>query len=506
MSLTASTSTDKRPNVLLVMTDQHRLSACGAYGPTPCTTPHIDALARRGMLFNQAYCPTAICSPARASLLTGMLPHRHGMTANIGDLGCNQPYIADDPRLLSRRLEAAGVRCGYTGKWHLCAEHNKRTRYQADYPMSLPTTLGFTGHDFAGHGGGGFGDPIFQRYLDDNNLSYDVDRIEAAFGHEAGIWRGPIESTVPYFLADHTMHLIDRLSADADDDQPWFIWHNNWGPHEPYFVPQEWYDRYRDVDIPPWPDFTWDANSVLGPHRRWLPAPQHDWQFWQELLRYYYAFASFIDDQIGRMVAHLAAIGQLENTIIIMTADHGESLGSHGGLANKGVQAFEETLRVPLVIAGPGVYVGAECDQLVSNMDLHETVCDWQGATPVADLQSRSLAELCRGQQPTQWRDCWVTESHGIVGFLCTQRVLRWRNWSYCWSAGFPELLFDLDADPHQVHNLADNVQHIDALQACRQRLDEWMQDERDHSRPAFQQDRSLWAAHSSPCTHPAPS
>ena len=359
----------------MIMTDQHRLSACGAYGPTPCQTPHIDALARRGTLFRQAYCPTAICSPARASFLTGMLPHRHGVTANIGDLGCNQQHIADDPRLLSRRLEAAGVECGYTGKWHLCAERNKRTRYQADYIMSLPTTLGFVGHDFAGHGGGGFGDPIFKQYLAENNLSYEVDTVDAAFGHEAGIWQGPLESTVPYFLAEHSMSLMDRFQAD---NKPWFIWHNNWGPHEPYFVPQAYYDRYRDLEIPPWPDFSWDANSVMGPHRRWLVTEDHGWDFWQQLLRYYYAFASCIDDQIGRMVAHLERTGQLENTIIIMTADHGESLGSHGGLANKGVQAFEETIKVPLVIAGP-VQQGAVCDELVSNMDLHETICQWQG-------------------------------------------------------------------------------------------------------------------------------
>jgi len=476
-----------RANVLLLLTDQHRLSGVGAYGPTPCRTPNIDQLATEGLRFENAYCPTAICSPARASILTNMLPHQHGVTANIGDLGCNQQHIQDSPTLLSRQMASAGYACGYTGKWHLCAEDNKRTRFQADYIRSVPSALGFEGQDVPGHGGGGFEMPEFQNYLRGNGWTDEVDEVDAAFGHEAGIWKGPVESTVPYFLASHTIDLMDRFQARG---QPWFIWHNNWGPHEPYFVPQEYYDLYQDVSIEPWPDFNWDAEAIRGGHRRWLVRPEQAWSYWEKLIRYYYAFASLIDAQVGRIVAHLRTTGQLENTYIAFTADHGESLGSHGGLANKGVQPFEETIKVPFILRGPEIEPGLVRDELVSNMDLHATACALAGRE---DLNGAGCDLSSLFKSGGSWdRDCWVVESHGIAGFLCTQRVLRWKQYSYTWTAGFPELLFDLKADPHQLNELSAQPESMELINQCRTRLESWMQDKRDMALPAFRQDMAL--------------
>ena len=133
-------------------------------------------------------------------MLTGQLPHRHGVTANIGDLGCKQTFVADHPDLFSRRMNAAGYVSGISGKWHLCAEETKRTRHQADYIVGVPTSLGFLGMDCPGHGGGGFGYQAYKDYLAANNLSYSIDKVDAAFGHEAGIWQGPVQSTMPYYL------------------------------------------------------------------------------------------------------------------------------------------------------------------------------------------------------------------------------------------------------------------------------------------------------------------
>ena len=213
------------------------------------------------------------------------------------------------------------------------------------------------------------------------------------------------------------------------------------------------------------------------------------------LLSYYYGFANLIDDQVGRMVAHLEATGELDNTYIVFTADHGESLGSHGGLANKGLQVFEETLKVPLIVHGPDIKPGSIFNELVSNMDIHATALDWAGAPLPADAPARSFAGVSRGDAGAPTRDCWVVESHGVTGFCTTQRVLRWGDLSYGWSAGFPELLFDLAADPHQMCNLADDPAHQATLQACRDKLDAWMVEQRDHSRSAYRQDCLLNAS-----------
>jgi arylsulfatase A-like enzyme len=446
------------------MTDQHRLSGVGAYGPTPCRTPTLDALAREGTLFRNAYCPTPMCSPTRASLMTGMMPHRHGVSANIGDLGCMQQSLADTPDLLSRRLEAGGYRLGYTGKWHICAEVDKRTRFQADYDLVVPSRLGFEGHDAPGHGDGGFELDGYRRWLADNNLESRIERTPAHFGHEAGVEYGPEEATVPWYLASHTIDLIDRFSGTheargASSDQPWFIWHNFWGPHAPYITHHSYADMYEDVAIPPWPDIGWNPRSVAGPHQRWMLADPPAWSYWEKLLRSYYAFATQIDANIGRIVSHLRAIGELDNTIIIFAADHGESLGGHGGLANKGCLPFEETLQVPLIMRGPGIPAGAEREALVSNLDLYETACAIAGAPPATTpgILSFDLTPVLADDHPTGWRDQWITESHGIAGYLVTQRILRWGDWSYAWAAGYPEMLWNLRDDPHQMNSLADS-------------------------------------------------
>ena len=108
-----------RPNIILILTDQHRLSAVGCYGRTPCQTPNIDRLAREGARFETAYTVCPVCSPARATIMTGLYPHRHGICSNIYNLGNSVHELPDSPDLLSRRLQSAGYRCGYTGKWHL---------------------------------------------------------------------------------------------------------------------------------------------------------------------------------------------------------------------------------------------------------------------------------------------------------------------------------------------------------------------------------------------------
>ena len=109
----------KKPNILFIMTDQQRLSAVSAYGHTPCQTPHIDRLAAEGTLFENAYTTFPVSSPARASVLTGLYPHAHGVTANIHEVACSVHELPDGPHLLPRRLQTAGYSSGYTGKWHL---------------------------------------------------------------------------------------------------------------------------------------------------------------------------------------------------------------------------------------------------------------------------------------------------------------------------------------------------------------------------------------------------
>ena len=135
------------------MTDQQRLSAVSAYGQTPCQTPHIDRLAAEGTLFENAYTTFPLSSPARASVLTGLYPHAHGVTANIHEVACSVHELPDGPHLLPRRLQTAGYSTGYTGKWHLGTEHGQS--FYGQQTPSLPSSMGLEGEDFGGHGGDG---------------------------------------------------------------------------------------------------------------------------------------------------------------------------------------------------------------------------------------------------------------------------------------------------------------------------------------------------------------
>lgn len=176
-------------NVILIMTDQHRLDTMHYMNPAaPCRTPALDALAADSLCFSNAYTNAPVCTPARSALYTGLYPSVTGMCTNIYQHGCSTHELADAPFLLSRRLNAAGFHCGYTGKWHLGIGKDKSAspegrelleRRKAGYMGAeayldrgtLPTDVGFIGDDFPGHGNGGHGTQLFQRYLRENGLT-----------------------------------------------------------------------------------------------------------------------------------------------------------------------------------------------------------------------------------------------------------------------------------------------------------------------------------------------
>ena len=294
----------QKPNILFVFTDQHCLSAVGCYGETPCQTPNIDRLAREGVRFETAYTVCPVCSPARATIMTGLYPHAHGVCMNVHNLGCSVHELADRPELLSRRLQAAGYRCGYSGKWHLGTD--APTAFAAPNTPSLPKDVGFEGQNFPGHGGGGFRYPEYRAYLAEHGYEHRVTRLDdrPIPVMRYGVLEGPVESTVPYFLAEHTIGLIDRFAASGE---PFFIWHNFWGPHTPYYSPRVFYEAYQGLEIPEWPNYCWPAREINRPHQVKIhpQAEQLTWEDWAEGIRHYYAFTTLIDQQIGRIVDHL---------------------------------------------------------------------------------------------------------------------------------------------------------------------------------------------------------
>jgi len=479
---------DPKPNLLFVFTDQHRLSAVGAYGSTPCRTPAIDRLASEGTRFETAYTTCPVCSPARGTVMAGLYPHGHGITSNVHNLGCTVHQIPDRPDLLSRRLAGAGYRCGYTGKWHL--GDSQETVFSAPSAPMLPRDVGFEGQNFPGHGGGGFRYPEYLEYLKRHGWEHCVDSDDTVW--PCGILRGPEASTVPHFLTDHTLSLLDRFS---EGDRPFFIWHNFWGPHGPYYVPRSYYDLYRDVAIPPWPNYEWDSAVNLPLQvKRHARAGELSWADWAEAIRYYYAFTTLIDHQIGRLLAGLAARGLARNTIVVFAADHGETLGSHGGLTDKGWHHFEEIQRIPFIVRAPkpwsGLAPGTVLPQWVSLADIYPTFCDLAGAEWDPDrVHGRSLVRLLRGETP-DWPDEAVTEFHGVNSVAANMVSIRRGNLKYGWNCANTDELYDLGRDPQETVNRVAEPEYADALRMMREHLFDWMRRTGHPSRSMFRQSR----------------
>lgn len=490
-------NTSERLNILFIFTDQHRLSGLGAYGPTPCRTPNLDRIAADGVRFENVYTSCPVCSPARGTIMTGLYPHGHGITTNIHEVGCSVNEISDRPELLSRRLQQAGYACGYTGKWHLGTDQST-TFAQKNRPC-LPRDVGFDGQNFPGHGGGGWGYPEFNAYLQENNLSYRLPDWDEPTRH---VWpmakfEGPEEAMVPHWLTSHTISLIDRYRQES---RPFFMWHNFWGPHGPFYASESQLAPYRNLEIPPWPNYAWPSTTVPGPHHAKIHPWQAslNWDDWAMAIRYYYAFTTFIDKQIGRLFDHLERTGELERTIIVFSADHGQTLGSHGGLSDKGFHHFEETHRIPLLIRFPnGRYQGRVVKELVSLTDLYPTFLELAGDTVAAaqdSVHGRSLLPLLENQA-APWRDCVVTEFHGLFNVPFLQRTLRCGKLKYGYNGWAGDELYDLDRDPHETVNLIADRNYAESAQSMRNKLIDWM---KEHEDPALRRTKLFFERYES--------
>jgi arylsulfatase A-like enzyme len=412
--------------------------------------------------------------------MTGLYPHSHGITANVGELGCTMHTLPDNPFLLPRKLEGRGYSLGYVGKWHLCPEDNITFNHEGLHV--LPCDFGFEGQNIPGYGYAGYFDPEYQNYLTANGYKHKVmPWIEKTVKiRGAGKLAGPLESTVPYFLSENTINLIDRFS---ERDTPFFIWHNFYGPHEDYNALSEFLDLYYDLEIPPWPNYSWPARDIPGPHHVKLTANQEEltWEDWAMMIRYYYAATSLIDNQIGRIINHLETTGLLDNTIIIFAADHGETLGSHGGLFDKGWHHFEETHRIPLIIRFPdGSHAGEVRQEFISLIDLYPTILelagsDWDPQT----IHGSSVMPLLRGERSSN-RDYVVVEFGGVNNTATTQRTLRCGNIKYGLNISSVDELYDLEMDPYETRNLINHPNYLEISKELRELLAAWMEQTND--------------------------
>ena len=477
----------KQPNIVVLISDQQRLDTVSCYGLNEvCRTPHIDALAARGIRFDSAFTPTAICSPARASFYTGLYPHKHGVTAN-------GLCLREGVRGLNHYLDEVGYRCGYAGKWHVDEQTG-------------PTGYGFAGQDFMGYafpgsdllpglqfgarprGHNPYADYLKERGFDPpptvshrfvgTNPSNQAQEMFAL--HE-----GPVESCIEYFVADEAIRVLDEV---ATGEQPFFLWANFWGPHSPSLVPEPYFSMYDPKAIPEHPGYA--ETFEKKPYRQQLIEKlwglgDYGWEGFQEIAARYFGHCTLIDDMVGRVVAHLERLGVLDNTIIVYTADHGDCLGAHK-LIEKGEFMYDEIYRIPLVIAHPDCEApGTACDEFVYLHEIMLSSLDAAGLDVPADLDGQSFLPAIEGRPFANGREevyC-VFDRHFTVA---NQRMVRTRTHQFTFNSGDPGELYDLQRDPYQL----DNVYGDPAYEAVRQdligRMDRYMEELGDPLRGWF--------------------
>lgn len=433
------------PNLLFLMTDQQRAETIRP--DSPCLTPHLEALAGQGVTFQRCYAPNPICSPTRASIFTGLLPHSHGVTDVVHAVEPPAAELRDGLPFWTRTLAEAGYRSGYFGKWHV-ERSDRLERFGFDeYEVDL-RLVGLTEHDAPLEG------RIVARHEGYRDLLL------------AGVSSEPADGLREKHLFDRGIEFIER--AAQEPGKPWAAVISTEAPHDPYLAPQEYYSRYDPAALEPPASFDDQMNDKPNVYRRIRESwRQLEWSDYAHATACYYALCSFIDDQVGRILEVLRETGQEEDTVVVFTSDHGDYLGSHG-LMLKGVPAFEEAYKVPLVIKGPGVPAGVVVDEPVSLLDLAPTL--------VRLLTGKGFE--CHGRDLAgYWRDDTArpaptafAEFHGQrLGY--TQRVLWLGRHKYVFNGFDFDELYDLEADPFELENLAAEPAYAQTLRDMAARM-----------------------------------
>lgn len=431
-------------NLLYILSDQHARDALGCYGSPVVQTPNLDRLAASGTRFQHAYTPCPICVPARASLATGGYVHQIGYWDNAF------PYDGAIPSW-GHRLRAQGHRVDSIGKLHFSGPEDDHGFSEEIDPLHVVDGVG----DILGS--------IRQNALF-RNKRHGI--IEA----------GPGDSTYLQYDARNADNACSWLAARAREqqpgDQPWSLFLSFVCPHPPYIAPQELFDLYPPQEMPmpiQWRAEEWPDHPAMDYFRRYFT---FDEQFTEaqirRLIAAYYGVCTYLDQQIGRVLETLATLGLDENTRVIYTSDHGETLGARG-MVGKFV-LYDESAAVPLMMAGPDVPAGRVVNTPVSLVDSFPTILEGVGATPAAEdvtLPGVSLWQLA--QQPDQERTI-LSEYHAL-GSENAAYMLRSLRFKYIHHVNAAPQLFDMDADPEERTDLSTDPNHQATVRAFEAQL-----------------------------------
>ena len=429
-SLSAAAAPAGRPNMLLVFLDDMRYDAMSCAGHPFARTPNMDRLAREGAYCKNAFVVISLCAPSRACFQTGQYPHVHGVIRNNGtDI---RPDAVTAPKLLQK----AGYQTGYFGKWHQAPTDEPRPGY--DVWVSY-------------RGQGVYIDPML-------NIKGQRARV-----------KGYVDDLV-------TDQAIEWLTKDRDPGKPFCLTLAFKAVHGPFTPPQRDQALYADAKFE-WPPTHDQPLSALPAFvKTWLDTekPKHMQFDYDTFIRNYNRTIRGADDNLGRVLAALEKIGQLDNTMVVFSSDNGYYQGEHGGLFDKR-SAYEESIRIPMLVRYPRlVKAGSRVDGMVLNIDVPATFLELAGVKAPESVQGRSLLPLFAGETKN-WRTSFLYEYYREKGFPSTPtiqgvRTDRYKYIRYLEPQDRPEL-YDLQADPLEQRNLHDDPAAAGVLADMRKEL-----------------------------------
>lgn len=450
----AQQSVQQPPNVVYILLDDQRYDAFGFLNPK-IKTPNMDSIAKDGTYFKNAFVTTSLCSPSRASILTGMYVHNHGVSDNNPSDLSNLHYF---PELLRER----GYQTGFFGKWHFGG-------------ADLTATKGFAGFDrWVGLLGQGSYYPI-DDYGKPVMLNIDGEKV-------------PQKGYITDELTDYAVDWLNHI----DKKKPFMMYLSHKGVHSDFLPPKRYRGSMKDVNIP-LPDTYADTPENYAGKPMWVKNQRNSWHGvdypyntnmdLQQYQRDYYETLRGVDDSVGRVRDWLKQQGLDKNTIIMVMGDNGFMFGEHGLIDKR--NAYEESIRVPLIASGPGFAKDKVVDDIVRNIDIAPTILDAAGIQEPKSYDGQSFWQLgVDGSKTPKRANYFVYEYFWEYSFPMTPTTFAIRTPEYKYIQYYgvwdKEELYDMKNDPQEKHNLIDSKDDkiISAKVALRKTL---YHDLRDH-------------------------
>ena len=427
-------------NLIVILSDEHNKRVTGCYGHPQIKTPNLDKLAARGTRFTAAYTNCPICVPARASFATGQYVHKHR---------CWDNAIAYDgkPPTWGHRLMAQGHRVTSIGKLH--------------YQDSAPNRNGFDEEILPMHIVNGVGD-LLGLIRDELPVRQGSKKL----GPEAG----PGESEYTKYDRDIAAHTQQWLKNEAPRyrAKPWVLYVGFVSPHFPLIAPPQFFNMYPEKDVP-WPLMYEHTERPRHPFTDAMRKCQcfdeaFDATMVRRAIAAYFGLTSFLDDNVGKILATLESTGLAANTRVLYSSDHGDNLGTRGMWGKSTM--YEESAGIPMILAGPEVPPGNVCDVPVTLADAFQTLVTGAGAkldAADAGLPGHSLIDIAQGYVPKRT----ILSEYHAAGAVTGAFMIRHGSYKYIHYAGLPPMLFDLAADPQERNDLGRNPDALAVIKEC---------------------------------------